>query len=235
MPYVLSPLITENSEAMWFEGAAYSKDAIFSIIPGKMPPVNYDQHILNSHSLTHVEAPKHVSNEGKTVDQFFNSNHFFGGCIVVKLEGDNYKKVGDDVYHWEVSLDELKLALKNKIPKKLLLTTEVYHRNKDGYHDPNYVLTLSQEAADWLISSKDFNLFGTSWKSSDYSPGSAERPIHKILFKQAVIVECLDLKNVPAGEYFIVSYPLRIKDSSESPVTPVLFTFDELKKSFLFL
>ncbi len=39
MPYILSPLITENSEEMWYEGTAYSKDSIYSIIPGKMPPL----------------------------------------------------------------------------------------------------------------------------------------------------------------------------------------------------
>ncbi len=231
MPYILAPLITDNSEGMWFEGTAYSKESIYSIVPGEMPPVNYDKHILSSHSLTHVEAPKHVSNDGKTVDQYFNSSYFFGGCTVVKLKGNNYKDIGDDIYHWEVSLNELQLALNNKIPRKLLLTTEIYHKNKDGYHDPNYVLTLSQAAADWLVSSEDFNIFGTSWKSSDFAPGSFERPVHKTLFNQAVIVECLDLEKVPGGDYFIVAYPLRIKDSSESPVTPVLFTYDELKNN----
>lgn len=229
MPFILSPLITEDIEGMWFEGTAYSKDSIYSIVPGKMPPVNYDKHILNSHSLTHVEAPKHVSNDGNTVDQYFDSNYFFGGCTVVKLKGNNYQDVGNDLYHWEVSLDELRLALNNKIPQKLLLSTEIYHKNKNGYHDPSYILTLSQSAADWLVSSEKFNLFGTSWKSSDFAPGSLERPIHKTLFSQAVIVECLDLENVPSGDYFIVAYPLRIKNSSESPVTPVLFTYDELK------
>ena len=229
MPYILSPLITEESEGMWFEGAAYSRAPIYSIVPGEAPPVNYDKHIINSHSLTHIEAPKHVSNDGKTVDLFFNTNHFFGGCTVVKLVGDNYKSVGDGIYHWEVSLTELQNALENKVPRKLLLTTEIYHKNKDGYHDPNYVLTLGSEAANWLVSSDEFNFYGTSWKSSDYAPGSMDRPIHKILFRNAVIAECLDLEKVPAGDSFIVAYPLRIKDSSESPVTPILFSYDELK------
>jgi arylformamidase len=231
MPYILSPLITEDSEGMWFEGAAYTKDQIYSIVPGIVPPVNYDQHTLKSHSITHIEAPKHVSNDGKTVDKYFNKSHVFGGCTVVKLSGNNYKEVGDGIYHWEVSLTELQHALNNKIPKKLLLSTQIYHKNKDGYHDPNYVLTLGLEAAQWLISSKDFNFYGTSWKSSDYAPGSMERPIHKTLFRQAVIAECLDLENVPAGDYFIVAYPLRLENSSESPVTPVLFRYDELKNN----
>ena len=48
-------------------------------------------------------------------------------------------------------LKELKVVLGNKAPDKLLLTTDHYLKNKDGFHDPNYVLTLTQEAADWLI------------------------------------------------------------------------------------
>ncbi len=172
MPYILSPLITEDTDSMWFEDSVYSKERVYSISPGAKPPVNYDKHIINSHSLTHIEAPKHVVNDGKTVDEYFNTSHFFGSCTVIKLEGNNYKNIGNGVFHWAVSLSELKAVLNNKIPKKLLVTTKEYPKNKDGYHDPNYVLTLSLEAAQWLISSSDFNLYGTSWKSSDYSPGS---------------------------------------------------------------
>ena len=96
--------------------------------------MNYDKHILNSHSITHIEAPKHVSNSAKTVDKFFNTNHFFGGCTVVKLSGNNYKELSDGIYQWGVSLEELQAALDGKILKKLLLSTQIYHKNKDGYH-----------------------------------------------------------------------------------------------------
>ncbi len=232
MPYILSPIINEDVQGLWGEGAAYSRESIYSISPGNIPPVNYEKHIFNSHSLTHVEAPKHVLSEGKTVDQFFESNYFFGSCTVVRLKGNNYKEIGDGIFHWEVSLEELKNSLNGKKTKKLLLTSDYYPTNDSGFHDPNYVLTLEERAAKWLIKNPLFNLYGTSWKSSDFSPGSLERPIHKTLFKQAVITECLDLKLVPEGDYFIVAYPLRIKNSSESPVTPVLFTYEELKDCF---
>jgi arylformamidase len=67
-----------------------------------------------------------------------------------------------------------------------------------------------------------------TWKSSDYKPGSAERPIHKTLFKKAVILECLNLSEVPEGMYFLNAFPLRIEGASESPACPVLFTKNEL-------
>lgn len=49
------------------------------------------------------------------------------------------------------------------------------------------------------------------------------------LFKQAIIFELLEVKNVPEGEYFFVGFPLLLENASESPVTPVLFSKDELR------
>jgi len=229
MPYILSPLIKEDSDAMWSEGSPYEKTNIYKIEEGKVPPVNYDGHFLKSHSLTHAEAPKHTQKNGKSIDEYFDENYFYGNCTVVRLKGDNYKKVNEELFHWEVNLAELQTALDGKNPEKLILTIDNYKKNKDGYHDPNYVLTLSLEAANWLIAGEKFNLYGTSWKSSDFKPGSMERPIHNVLFQKAVILELLDLENVPAGDYFMVAYPIRIQGASESPVTPVLFGHDEIR------
>lgn len=211
MPHILSPMITEEFEAMWFEGPPYLKTNIYNIQPGKIPPVNYDTHIIKSHSLTHAEAELHVTSNGKNIYDYFSSpNFFFGSCIVLKLKGNNYSLIdpNKNIYHWEVSKIELIENLNRAFPKKegfskILLSTEFYPTNKSCFHDPNFVLTLSQEAAEYLISMPNFNLYGTSWKSSDYMPGSNERPIHKTLFKKAIIFELLDLKEVLEGEYFL--------------------------------
>jgi hypothetical protein len=40
MPFILSPKISIGSSAMWMEGAAYEKKALYSISSGKLPPVN---------------------------------------------------------------------------------------------------------------------------------------------------------------------------------------------------
>jgi arylformamidase len=89
MPYILSPMISINSPGMWLEGPAYEKESIYSIEPGKMPPVNYDKHIICSHSLTHLETPAHTMRDGKHLDVFYqeNVNHFFGKTVVIKLQG----------------------------------------------------------------------------------------------------------------------------------------------------
>ena len=234
MPYILSPEITLDSPGMWREGVAYEKKSIYSIESGKMPPVNYDEHIFRSHSLTHLETPAHTMKNGKRLDSFYRENlgYFFGKTLVIKLTGNKYKSVGNNIFHWIINADEIKGRVEDlgidSLPGKILIATDEYPVNAQGYHDPDYVLTLSQEAADFLISNENFNLYGTSWKSSDYNPGRSERPIHNTLFKKALILENLNLKIVPEGIYFMTAFPLPLKDASESPVVPVLFTKDEV-------
>ena len=229
MPKIISQMINEALPGMWMEGKAYSKNNLYKIEPGKMPPVNYDSHILNSHSLTHIETSLHTQADGKAIHEEFNNlNKFFGNCLVVKLEGHNYKDKGGGIYHWEVSKEELIKALSGQSPKKLLLTSENYPQNEHGFHDPNFVLTLSLEAAEYLVSLDGFNMYGTTWKSSDFKPGSLDRPIHNKLFEKAVVLECLDLSKVDSGEYFLSAFPLPIEGASESPVCAVLFEKEEI-------
>jgi arylformamidase len=123
-------------------------------------------------------------------------------------------------------LPELKSYLSN-IPDRLLITTDFYPKNEYGFHDPNYILTLSEDSARWLADG-GLKLYGTSWKSSDYQPGSMKRPIHNILFESAIILECLDLSVVPEGDYYIFCNPVNIEGSSEVPVNPLLLSKDEL-------
>src|SRR5690606_17009643 len=136
-------------------------------------------------------TPAHTVRNGKRLEFFYQDlNFFFGQTLVIKLQGNRYEAKGNDIFHWIISKDELqeKLNQLKSIPKKILISTEFYPLNNNGYHDPNYVLTLSQEAADLLISLDGFHLYGTSWKSSDFNPGQPERPIHNTLFKKAGIL-----------------------------------------------
>lgn len=234
MPYILSPLITQNSPGMWFEGEAYRKKKIYSIEEGKMPPVNYDEHLLRPHSLTHLEAPAHTIKDGKTIEWFYleKLHYFFGKTLVLKLPGNNYLEKDKNIFHWIITVEEIKGRLKSlgvsEPPSKILISTELYPLNSEGYHNPNHVLTLSQDAADFLVSLPGFHLYGTSWKSSDYNPGYPERPIHNTLFKKALILENLNLHLVPEGLYFMNAFPVPLVGASESPVVPVLFSKDEV-------
>lgn len=237
MPHILSPRIIKSSPGMWYEGDAYERRKIYSIEDGKMPPVNYDEHIFRPHSLTHFETPAHTIPNGKRVEFFYNDlKNFYGKTLVLKLPGYKYEMKNNGIFHWIITCEELKEQIEkmglNQVPGKILISTEFYPVNGQGYHDPNYVLTLSQDAADYLVSIESFHLYGTSWKSSDFNPGKPERPIHNTLFKKAGILENLDLKNVSEGIYFMTAFPLPIEDASEAPVVPALFSKEELEECF---
>jgi arylformamidase len=240
MPYILSPIIKEDFQGMWFEGNPYKKETIYDIhsTDPKAPPVNYSAYTLKPHSLPHIEGSAHTQKNGKTVDAYFKSgslSHFWGKALVVKLKGNGFKPhpTSTGINIWEVSLNELKAGILSAsgneiIPQRLILTVDSLPKTTAGLHDPNFVLILSLEAAQYLTTNSDFCLYGTSWKSSDFQPGSKERPIHNTLFKNAVIMECLDLKDVPEGQYFMNAFPIPLEGASESPVCPVLFTKEEI-------
>ncbi|MDD4974030.1 MAG: hypothetical protein PHY93_06745 [Bacteriovorax sp.] len=233
-PYVLSPIIEEGSEGLWGEGSPYERKNIYKIQNEKLPSVNYDEHILKPHSLPHVEGSKHTQQDGHTIDYYFRKmpQCFYGDCVLLKFTNPNFASVNEEktIFHWEITKDELIQKLTSVVGesyklKKIAITIDdsILPKNSKNYHDPNYVVTLSVAAANFLISLDEFNAFLTSWKSSDFMPGKKERPIHDILFKKAVIFECLTFFGVPEGKYFLSAFPLPLKNASESPCCPVFF------------
>lgn len=239
MPYFISPKVKRGQPGLWMEGSAYEVESIIDINADdpQKPPVNYEKHILKPHSMCHMESPLHILKNGHTIDHYFNKENFaclWGKALVIKLKGNSFKKSNrlENHWQWAVTKEELSQAIQElgKNPndlEKLLLTVENLPL-KDDQHDQSYVLTLSSEAANWLVSLPKFNAYGTTWKSTDFEPGSRERPIHKIIFQKAAIFELLDLKHVPQGEYLFVGAPIHLDGASESPVSPALFTKNEM-------
>jgi arylformamidase len=233
-PYILSPVIEEDSEGLWGEGSPYKRNSIYKIQNEKLPSVNYDEHILKPHSLPHVEGSMHTQEDGYTVDYYFNKmpQCFYGDCVLLNFSNPNFVSVNQEntIFHWEITKKELvdkiiTVVGENCKFNKIAITIDdlILPKNSKNLHDPNYVVTLSVEAADFLISMDGFNAFLTSWKSSDFMPGKKERPVHDILFKKAVIFECLTFIGVPEGRYFLRAFPLPLKNASESPCCPVFF------------
>jgi len=233
MPYILASQISKSASGLWGEGNPYSTDNIYDFCSHDpvSPPVHYDSHLLKPHSICHFDAPAHVIHGGDTIDQIFEKNPkiFFGWAEVVNLGKPKFKPHGKilQMQHWEVSLEELQKACDGlQSLQKIVLSFE--NISSDFYVSRDRALTLSVEAAQWLSSSPGFNLLGTPWRSVDFQPGSSERPIHKEIFKNGGILECLNLEGIPAGRYFLSAFPIPLKDASESPVCPVLYTQQEL-------
>lgn len=235
--YILSPLIDEDTAGLWGEGNAYQRKTIYKIQNESLPSVNYDEHLLRPHSLPHAEGSKHTQADGFTIDYYFNHipESFFGECLLLKFSHPKFSAVNPEgsIFHWIISVDELKEKIKEvagitySLEKiAITLSDDVLPKTLNNTHDPNYVVTISEEAAQFLIEQKSFNAFLTSWKSSDYRPGETARPIHNKLFERALIFECLRFFGVPEGRYFLSAFPLPLKGASESPCCPVFFEVD---------
>lgn len=229
MPYFLSQNISEDLQPMWGEGPIYKKNQIYSISDNKLPPVNYDSHCFKPHSLTHLETPAHTEANGRRLDYFLqnHSEYFYGPCTVLKVK--KLKNSKENI--WRLTSEELKdsiLSFSDTVHKKILISPEVYPIDTNGFHEEKSVFVLDLEAAKLLVNTYKMHLFGTSWKSADYQPGKMERPIHNELFKGGLIMENLNLLNVPPGNYFLSAMPIQTINSSETLVSPILFTKDEI-------
>lgn len=242
MPYVLSPIISDRLPGLWGEGTPYITEEIYDMDKKNSPPVRYKSHTIKPHSLPHLDAPGHILKNGHAVEWFFKNQAleaFYGEVVLIRLKGNSFKATPfPDVQVWEVSKKDLADSLKNispsmQMPSRLLVTVDSFPEDANGNHDPNKVLVLSEEAAQWIIEENPhFKMYGTSWKSSDFQPNSTNRPVHKIfLSRNVAIFECLSLKHVPEGKYFWTAFPLPLEGASESPVCPVLFTKEELGQS----
>jgi len=233
MVYNLSNFVNSNLPGLWNEGKPFEKSEIYSIREDRLPPVNYDAFIIKAHSITHCESLRHVDNNGISLhDIIINKpNYFYGDCLVLKFVG-NYTQIDDDLFLKVIDIEEFETKIKSliisNIPNKFIISTENYPENKFGYHKENYVLIISDELAKHLVQKYSIHLLGTSWKSSDYKPGSKERPVHKTILNDGVIFELLNLQNVPEGNYFFTGFPLLIENTSESPASPILISYDEI-------
>lgn len=233
MPIVLSPVLNKNIKGQWSEGDPYNRHVIYDMSENG-PPVNYSSYEFKPHSLPHIESSAHTQLKGRTLDEYFENQEyssFYGDILVLKFEAKNMKPCqhNQKVQIKEITLKELQTKILEvsgelQVPDKILVGFKGKNRSYDD------VLILSLEAAQWLVSSDNFNLYGTSWKSSDYMPASRQRPIHNKLFEKALIMECLDLSKAKEGQYFLNAFPIPCEGASESVVCPVLFEKSQSQK-----
>ncbi len=235
MPYVLAPMIKKDMPSLWAEGDVYATEVIYDICSpdSSKPPVHYESHTFKPHSICHFDAPGHIIPGAETIDQLFENHidYFYGPVVVIKIKNPNFKKSdASNISHWEVGKKEIQASLSGYDLQKIeKIFISFDGAGSDFFTDSDRAFTISPEAASWLISLPNFNLFGTIWKSTDFRPGKRDRPVHTELFKRAGIVECLDLEKVPAGQYFLSAFPIPTAGATESPVCPVLFSESEIR------
>ncbi len=170
-------------------------------------PVNVAVLTLGSHTGTHVDAPRHLRDDGLGLDRL-PLDLLIGPAIVADVGAA--RRIDAAILRQTPALDL-------GAPPRLLLRAGRAASGPGGPEHPS----LTEDAARLLLET-DIRLLGVEAVSVD-PPSALDLPVHRLLLGAGVIlVENLDLSAVPAGEYELLCLPLAIRDGDGAPARAVL-------------
>ncbi len=207
--------VIDLSHAINSNMSTYTKDEKFQAYDiASIEKDGYNEKLLKlcTHTGTHIDAPSHMINKGKTIDEF-NINDFIGIAVIIDVS--NLKKI---------DIEDLN-TYKDKINNSDFV---VLKTGWDKYWGSDTYLkgfpTLTEEAARWLC---NFNIrgIGTDTISID-AFDSIDFEVHNtILSRGIMIIENLsNLSEVRAEEFTLVATPLKIENGDASPVRAIAIT-----------
>lgn len=157
--------------------------------------INLTAFSMCAHNGTHLDAPSHFIEGGKTVDQL-DPTAYLGDCCVVRHEGD--VTAAD-------ALTILDKALAVGAPQRILIAGKA-------------VVT---EAAARVFARARIKLIGN--ESQTVGPEKSPMAVHLILLgADVVLLEGLVLSHVPEGKYFLTAVPLNLGGCEGAPCRAML-------------
>ncbi len=194
-------------------------DPKISVVPhGSTATLKYNitQISLSTHQGTHLDAPYHFFDNGKTLDQM-QLTQFYGPATLIDLAPGKFLKA------------KTPLTVEMFAPYEAVFKPDakiIYRTGWDrAFGKPEYFAefpTLTLDAARW-IASKKIGLLGMDTPT----PSADWLECHHILLRKGVeivIVEGLtNLKKVPAypAQFTFIGFPLNIKGRDGSPIRAV--------------
>jgi len=168
---------------------------------------NVELYTSTTHTGTHVDAPYHFVENGKTVDKIeLNTLVSEGYCLKLKPKST------------EITKEEISSKWKNEYDGKTILINTGWSKKRSFTKEFLYEFPgLSMEAASFLLEKKVKVIGIDTLGIEPYS--HLDFPVHKLLFKNDVVVieDLNNLEELAEGKkYLIVALPLRIKGASGS-------------------
>jgi arylformamidase len=162
------------------------------------------------HTGTHVDAPHHFLNDKNTVDNL-PLEVLTGPCYVMQLPDD---------------IDAITAEVLERMPfptgtKRILFGTSNSHFWAQGEKTfQTGFVGVTEDGARWLVE-KGIKLVGVDYLS--VAPYKQSRPTHVALLEGGVvIVEGLNLSQVPRGFYDLYCLPLKIANCDGAPARAIL-------------
>ena len=183
----------------------------------------------SEHGGTHIDAPIHFAEGGKTVDQLA-IDQLTGAAIVVDVSAAAAKDADylitiTDLKSWEekhgnipkaaIVLFHTGFARYWPAAKKYLGTDEKGPDAVAKLHFPG----LHPDAARWLVSERAIKAVGLDTASIDYGQSTLFESHRVLLGKNIPAFENLDsLDQLPATGAYVVALPMKIKGGSGGPL-----------------
>ena len=159
---------------------------------------------LCNHSGTHVDFPRHVCIDGKS-SKDYTLRDLMGRGLIIQVPQEAGVISRNFVKELPIKRNDI-VFFKTRNSSIL--------KNKASYNE-NYVY-ISPDAASLLVE-KGAKMVGIDYLSVDGLEDET-LPVHKKLLSNGVlIVECLELAGIPAGDYFFSVCPLKIDDIDGAP------------------
>jgi kynurenine formamidase len=187
--------------------------------------VNFQAMLISEHTGTNVDAPKHVLDEGETIDQL-PVDAFFGPAVTLDV---SHLEPQAEITSQVLETAEAASTAEIRTGDILLLMTKHDERHWEdrpkGYAKLKNRPALTLEAAEY-IAAKGVKAVGVDTVSPDVS--GTPLPVHHYLLERGIlIIEALsNLDQVPPGRFLFVALPLKIQNGSGSPVRAVAITGD---------
>lgn len=172
--------------------------------------VNVSRLACSVHTGTHVDAPHHFLNDGRTVESL-PLDALTGPAWVAALPP------GADL----VTASVLEAASIPAGTTRLLLKTcnsEIWRRGEMRFQED--FVAVAPDGAEWLLA-HGIRLIGVDYLS--VAPFQDSDPTHHILLKAGVVIlEGVDLSAVEAGAYDLYCLPLKLVGSDGAPARAIL-------------
>ncbi|MBB5326276.1 arylformamidase [Anoxybacillus tepidamans] len=160
---------------------------------------------MDVHTGTHIDAPLHMVKNGETFETI-SLEKLVGSCKVVDVTNVNDKITKDDLIHFDIQENDF-----------ILFKTKNSFDNAFNFE----FIYVAEDAAAYLAEKR---IRGVGIDALGVERNQPGHPTHKTLFGSGIIViEGLRLKDVPAGEYWMVAAPLKLVGTDAAPARVLLF------------
>jgi len=189
----------------WPEGLSFSRKE------NHLNSICVSELSLSAHTGTHIDAPYHFLPDGKKLDEC-PPHRFVGKTLVCQITDEK-----------NITFEELKTKNLSGVDKILFKTNNSQLWKQDTFCYG--FIGLESGAAEYLVN-LGVKLIGADYLSIE-AYKSEGNPVHKILLENDVLIlEGLNLSEVPEGEYFLVFCPLKIKGIEAAPTRALLIKHD---------